>query len=148
MSLGLTPEFILNTTLKVGVIYKFNASDIINTSVPHHFIVIAIENENNYLAVCTTQLDAKIEYFKKRGLDLNTLAYITPNSSNGLDKDTYVNCNDYHIITREKLIEKITTREFQSTGDLSSEEYDKIVAAIRLSHTNDIPRFLLKYRTN
>ena len=146
MLLGFTPEFIINTTLKVGVIYKFNASDLIDTSEPHHFIVIAIENETNYLAVCTTQLDAKIEYFKKKGLDFNTLAYLTPNNGNGLKKDTYINCNDYHTISKEKLIEKISTKEFQLTGDLSSEEYDKIVAVIRLSYTNDIPQFLLKYR--
>lgn len=148
MSLNLSPQFIIDSTLKVGVIYKFNAKELIDTVVPHHFIVIAIENENNYLAVCTTQLNAKLEYFKKKGLDVNTLAHISPNLTNGLDRDTYVNCNDYHTISQNQLIEKIITKEFQLTGDLSSEEYEKIVKAIKLSHTNDIPAFLLKYRTN
>lgn len=148
MSIGISSQFVIDTTLKVGVIYKFNAPELLSTDVPHHFIIIAIEDETNYLAVCTTQLDAKIQYFKNNGIDLNTLAYLRPNSTNGLKRDTYVNCNDYHTVSRVNLKQKIESNQFEITGDLSLEEYQKIVDAIKLSFTNDIPNFLLKYQSS
>ena len=139
------PKIVIEATLKVGAIYKFEAPELISTSIPHYFIVIAIENESNYLSVCTTQLGNKIDYLNKMKYDLKTLAYITPNIDNGLEKDSYINCNDYHTMSKDELINKVQTRNFQPVGRLSLAEYNIILNSISLSYVNDIPSFLLKY---
>lgn len=141
----ITPKFVIDATLHIGAIYKFVAPELISTTVPHYFIVIAIENQTNYLSVCTTQLDNKLNHLTRMGANLNTLAYIRPNAGNGLTADTYINCNDYHTITKDELINKVQSKNLQPIGRLSEEEYSIIVNSISLSHTNDIPTFLLKY---
>jgi hypothetical protein len=139
------PKTAIDLTLKVGSVYKFEAPELIDTKTPHYFIVIAIENENNFLSVCTSQLHSKINHLKISGIDLNTLAFIKPTDSNGFTKDTYVNCNDYHVITKTELINKVQSKSFHWTGRLSEDDYNKILKSISLSYTNDIPSFLLKY---
>ena len=139
------PKIVIEATLKVGAIYKFEAPELITTSIPHYFIVIAIENENNFLSVCTTQLDNKIHHLTKMGYNLNTLAYIRPNSNNCFKEDTYINCNDYHTITKDELINKVQLKNFHPIGRLTKSEYENILNSISLSYTNDIPSFLLVY---
>lgn len=139
------PKIVIEVTLKVGVVYKFDAPELINTDIPHYFIVVGIENDNNYMVLCTTQLDAKLAYFTNKRYDPNTLAFILPTTSNGLKVKTYVNCNDYHTISKSELIKKVELNKFQLIGNLSKEEYEKIKFAIDLSYVNDIPTFLLQY---
>ena len=138
-------RIVIEATLKVGVVYKFDAPELIDTKIPHYFIVVAIENDDNYMVLCTTQLDAKLAYFKKKGYDPNTLALILPTSTNGLTDKTYVNCNDYHTISKDELIKKVEFNKFEPAGNLSKAEYEKIKFAIDLSYVNDLPLFLLKY---
>lgn len=145
MSLGFTPSIIIESTLKVGVIYKFEAAELIETSDPHYFIIVGIENDENYMVLCTTQRDAKIEHLRRMRYDLNTLAFIRPNSENGLKMDTYVNCNDYHTISKADLIKKVVSNNLKLTGNLTIEEYDILKKSIELSYVNDIPRYLLVY---
>ncbi len=109
-------ELVLASTLCIGTIYKFSAPELIDINIPHYFIVVAIEDDNNYMVVCTTQLDNKIKYFDNLGLDFNGLVYIKPDNTNGLTKDSYVNCNQYHTITRQELIIKIESEVFECTG--------------------------------
>ncbi|MGN7812084.1 hypothetical protein [Flavobacterium sp. 22076] len=138
-------QFVIQTTLKVGVIYKFIAPELIGTAIPHYFIVVAIDNEDNYMVLCTTQLDAKLMHIAHKRYHSDTLAFIAPTEKNGLTEKTYVNCNDYYTITRTELIRKIETSSFEIKGNLTKEEYDKIRFSIDLSHVNDIPTFMLKY---
>lgn len=138
-------KIVIEATLRVGAIYKFEAPELISTSIPHYFIVIAIENESNYLSVCTTQLGNKIDYLNRMKYNLDTLAYIKPNINNGLEQDSYINCNDYHTMSKDELIGKVQTRNFHPVGRLSLEEYNIILNSISLSYVNDIPSFLLKY---
>lgn len=139
------PKIVIEATLKVGVVYKFDAPELIDTKVPHYFIVVGIENYNNYMVLCTTQLGAKLTYFANKKYDPNTLAFILPTSSNGLKVKTYVNCNDYHTISKSELVKKVESNKFELIGNLSKEEYEKIKFAIDLSYVNDIPTFLLEY---
>lgn len=132
-------------TLKVGAIYKMKAPELINTDKSHYFIVTAINEDDNYIIVTTTQLDKKIEYFRKRELDFETLAYLSPTSENGFTVDTYVNCNDYFIINTAVLFRKESEGELFYSGRLCREEYERIASAINASRINDIPRFLLEY---
>lgn len=141
----LPPDFVITSTLKVGVIYKLKAPELINTSEKHYFVVVAINNENNYMLLSTTQMQNKIDYLKKKGYDLDTLAYLPPNEENGLTDDSYFNCNDYYVISKEQLIEKVKLGNLTISGNLSYEEYEKILYSINLSEVNDIPKFLLKF---
>lgn len=139
------PEFVINSTLSVGAVYKFSAPELINTTIPHYFIVVGIDCNDNYLVLCTTQLDKKLNYFQKKGLDPKTLAYLLPSNENGLTDDTYVNCNDYHYISKESLINKVRSSMLSVSGKITKPEYDDICTAIDLSHTNDLPAYLLVY---
>jgi hypothetical protein len=62
--------FFVNTTLKIGSIYKLTAPELIDTTIPHYFVVVAIDEDDNHLVLCTTQKDKKEEYFQKAGYDL------------------------------------------------------------------------------
>lgn len=139
----LPPEFVIEATLKIGVIYKFTAPELITTEIPHYFVVVAIEDETNYLCVCTTQLNSQLNYVQKKGYDADTLAYLKPTSDNGFTQDTYINCNDYHTISKKALIEKVKTKTFEITGNLNEDEYKIIKESINLSYVNDIPKNLL-----
>ena len=141
----LPPEFVITSTLKVGVVYKIIAPELITTNEAHYFVVVAINNADNYLLLSTTQFYTKIKYLKKRNFHLDTLALIEPNQDNGLTENSYFNCNDSYIITKEQLIEKVREGSLSITGNISLEEYNKLVYSINLSEVNDIPKFLLKY---
>lgn len=141
----LPPDYYITSTLKVGVVYKLEAPELINTKTPHYFIVVAVEDSNNYLCICTTQLQKKIAHITHTGGDLNTIAYLEPNSENGLTEKTYVNCNDYYEVSKDDLINKVEQGKLNYKGMLSKEEYQKIKDSINLSETNDIPKYLLIY---
>lgn len=139
------PRIVIEATLKVGAVYKFDAPEFITTSVPHYFIIVGIESENNYMAVCTTQLEAKLKHFKNMGYHEATLAYVSPNHHNGLTDKTYVNCNEYHYISKNDLITKVQSKKFEIKGNLSKDEFKSIKDAIVLSKVNDLPEFLLRH---
>lgn len=141
----LPPDFVITSTLKVGVVYKMVAPELISTDEAHYFIIVAISGSNNYMLLSTTQLHSKIEYLKKRGYDLNTLAHLKPTEVNGLTSDSYFNCNDSYTITRDQLIEKVKQGNLSISGNITLEEYNKLTYSIDLSEVNDIPKFLLNF---
>ena len=60
----LPPDFVISHTLKVGVVYKVVVPELIVTSKPHFFVVVAIHGDSNFLVLSTTQLQKKI---RKKG---------------------------------------------------------------------------------
>ena len=139
-------EQVILMTLKVGAVYKMEAPELINTSIPHYFVVVAINDDENFLILSTTQVERRTEYIRKKGYDINTLAYIEPKENNGLTQNSYFDCNKYYTITRDQLIKKVDKEKLFPKGELTEEEYNKILNAINLSTVNDIPKFLLKYK--
>ena len=140
-----SPENVISSTLSIGAVYKLTAPELISTTTPHYFIVVAIENDDNYLVLCTTQLNSKLNYLQRNGLDTNTLVYLVPSTDNGLTDDTYINCNDYYHISKSSLISKVQSGMLSITGKVFEDEYYQIASAIKLSHTNDLPDYLLIY---
>jgi hypothetical protein len=138
-----SPEDYINATLKVGVVYKFDASDIIGTDVPHYFVVVAIDEDDNYLVVSTTQREKKEEYFKNAGLDLSTLVYVKNDTYNGLTENSYINCNDKYHISRDRLIQKRAQGVLSCMGEISYNHYEQIRSGIKSSKLNDLPEELL-----
>ncbi|MBN2764903.1 MAG: hypothetical protein JXR27_00915 [Paludibacteraceae bacterium] len=145
--MNFTSEQIIAASLSVGCVFKLSAPELIDTTIPHYFIVVAIDGSDNYLVLCTTQLDKKINYLNKSNTDLNTIAYLEPSDDNGLTDKTYINCNDYHFISKENLIDKLHSGSLSFKGKVSSDEYDQIVTSIKLSYKNDLPEYLLVYES-
>lgn len=137
------PDYYINTTLEVGAVFKFPAKDLIDTDVPHYFIVVAIDEDDNYLVTCTSNKDGKINHFYYSNLDYSGLVYIKPSPENGLTDDTYVNCNDYHLIKKNVMIQKYKDGVLGRKGVVSYSHYDQIRRGIIESKINDIPDFLL-----
>lgn len=135
--------YTIDSTLSIGVIYKFEAPDLIDTDIPHFFIVVAVDAPDNYLVLCTTQLENKTKYFDKRKLDYSSLVYIKPDSLNKFKKDTYVNCNDYYTITTPVLKNKLESGSLSYIGNISLNHYLQIKNGIIQSPINDLPEYLL-----
>lgn len=139
----LPPQYVISSTLFVGTIYKFVAPELINTCIPHHFVVVGIDDSDNYLVLCTSQKVHKEAYFLRKNLDFTGLVHIKPDSSNGLTTETYVNCNDYFPISKSSLIKKTKEGKLSYTGTLSLNHFTQIKTGIINSHTNDLPHDLL-----
>ena len=141
----LPSETYIDTTLKIGSVYKFSAPEHIDTSIPHYFIVVAIDEDDNHMVLCTTQREKKEDYFRKMGFELTSLVYIKNDSSNGLTEDTWVNCNDTYVISRVDLIEKKSKGILEWVGEVSYNHYDQIRTGISCSFVNDLPIELLTH---
>ncbi len=141
----LPPDYVIESTLKIGTVYKFTAPELIETEIPHYFIIIAIDGDNNYLVLCTTNKEGKEEYFINAGLDFTGLVYIKPDENNGLKDYTYVNCNDYHIISKSSLIFKFSEGILDYIGYISLNHYSQIRKGIKQSYISDLPHYLLKH---
>jgi len=100
------------------------APELINTDIPHYFIVVGIEDSDNYLVLCTSQQQKKEDHFAKHNFDLDGLVYIKPNDINNLTKDTFINCNDYYCCETAVLSKKILNNELSFTGLLELKYYD------------------------
>ncbi|HEY9082881.1 MAG TPA: hypothetical protein VIN73_06075 [Vicingaceae bacterium] len=136
----LPPEYILSTTLKVGIVYKFSAEEYINSDIPHFFIVVAIDDDEIYTVNSTSQKNNKIKFFDKKGLDYSGLVFIKPDTDNGFTHDdNCVNCNDYYSFSKQSLLTKINSNNFEIAGTISYNHFDQIRNGICSSHINDLP---------
>ena len=136
------PEFIITKTLKVGTIYKMIAPEMIETSEPHYFIVVAIHEQMNYMFLSTTNISGKFKYYNGKE-DLDTLTNLSPNANNKLTKESYVDCNMKYVISKNQLVEKLKKEELKYTGYLTNTEYQKILNSMSLSKRLDLPKFII-----
>ena len=133
------PSFIINSTLEVGRVYKFSAPELIETDIPHFFVVIAIIGSDNYALVSTTKLQKRIDFLKSRQISLETLCYISPNGENGFTEDSYLDCNKYFAIPNGYLEQKVASGYFDVKGTISDEDFERIKYSITQSTLFDIP---------
>jgi hypothetical protein len=139
----LPPEYVINQTLSVGRIYKLYAPEIVNITIPHYFIVVAIDGDDNYMLVGTTKREKKEKHFENMGLDLSGLVCISSDSQNCLPEETWVNCNDHYHITKDDLVKKVELKSFEITGEVSLDHYFQLRAGIIGNDNNDLPEYLL-----
>jgi hypothetical protein len=133
----------IDSTLRIGSVYKLSAPEHIDTTIPHYFVVVAIDEDDNHLVLCTTQREKKEEYFKNAGYDLTSLVYIRNDTDNGLTEETWVNCNDTYPISRADLIRKRDEGILIWVGQISYNHYDQLRTGIKSSYINDLPHELL-----
>lgn len=141
----LPSERAINLTLKVGAVYKMTAPDLIDTDIPHYFVVIAVEDNDNYMLCSTTQYNKRVKYIKSRGWPTQTLSKIEPSEENCFTQDSFFDCNDYHTITKDSLVAKNKLGTLSYQGRISEKEYQIIVSGISYSFTNDLPPDFLIY---
>lgn len=135
----LPSSYVVGSTLQVGRVYKFSAPELLETDVPHYFVVIAIIDQDNYALVSTTQLHKRIAFLTSRGIDVDTLCHIEPTDDNGLTKDSYLDCNKYFSLPNAYLEEKVSSGFFEVSGTISDEDFEKIRYSISVSDLFDIP---------
>jgi len=141
--IAISSETYIDATLKIGSVYKLRAPEIIETNIPHYFVVVAIDEDDIHLVLCTTQKEKKEEYFMNAKLDLIGLVYIKDDITNGLTEETWVNCNDSYILLREDLIRKKEEGVLTWVGVVSYNHYNQLRTGIIKSYINDIPDELL-----
>ncbi|MCX6258253.1 MAG: hypothetical protein NTW49_10230, partial [Bacteroidia bacterium] len=110
---------------------------------PHYFIVIAINNDEIFLLKCTSQKEKKEKHFDRHRLDLSGLIFIKPDEINCLTEETFVNCNDYLLISKQILISKNKIGLLHYCGSISLNHYVQIKTGIENSYTSDLPKYLL-----
>lgn len=141
----LPSKFIIDSTLSVGTIFRLEAPELIDTPVPHYFIVVGKDEDENFMVICTSQGEKKEQYFKRNNLDFSGLVYINPDSTNNFTVDTYVNCNDYFPMSNMTLTSKLDDGKMQLTGNVSLNHYLQIKNGIIESDTNDLPEYVLNH---
>lgn len=99
---------------------------------PHpHVCLIGKGGEIILLSSATSQQATVEKFIRYRGLPLNTIVCIRPNSSNGLVKDTYINCNnDPHELDRGELWAMYSRSELQLFGNLSASDFEQVVLGL------------------
>jgi len=133
----------IKSTLQVGTIFKLCAPELIDTDIPHYFIIVAIDDDDIHMVVCTRQKDKREEYFRLMRFDLSGLVRIEPNSENGLTEESYVDCNQNHSTTKKALIQKKEDGLLKWIGEISYNQYDQIRTGIINSTINFLPKDLL-----
>jgi len=140
---GTLASLYVEKTLRIGAVYKMEAPELISTSIPHYFIIVARDCDDNFLVLCSASKEARVHHIEVMGYDYSTLIFIKPDKKNGLSKDTYVNCNDYYPFSKQSLIKKCNEGLLIHTGDISFNHYDQIRTGIHNSFVNDLPSALL-----
>lgn len=124
----------IQLNFQVGRVIYISAKEIIETDDPHYFIVVAkCDRDNGYLLVSTTQKETITKYFKSAGIKDNTIATLSPNSTNGLKDYSYFNCNKIIPIDAKFLESKLDEGMLEPTGYLNAEEYLYIKGVIEKS---------------
>lgn len=142
---GLSAEDQISYSLTPRAVYKMTAPELIQTDVWHYFIIVAIDESDIYMVMCTTQVDNKIRFFDIKGIDHSTLVHLNPTNENGLEVDSYVDCNEKHQITSNSLVNKLENSQLQYKGKISWVHFLQIRQAIIDSYINDLPEFLLPH---
>lgn len=116
-------------------IYYFSSSQLINTPIPHYFVCLKrTENEVLILACFTSQVAKRQRFIEITNLPKTTLVWVTPSLENGLEKDSYIDCNnvfEYTMVDFRNLYEQ---DKIAYVGEISDENFEEILIGI-----NDSP---------
>ena len=126
------PEKLIQGQIEEGKIYFFydsvpEGSDLI----PKHFhICLKIHEEIVYLLCCTTQEQTIDNYIQSTHLDWKTKVYIAPTATNGLTKDTFLNCNSIKSSDFEELVKLYKKGGISFSGEVTIDEFNTIKVGI------------------
>jgi hypothetical protein len=136
------PKEVFKRGLAVGNIYLLNKHKLKNTSLPHLFIVVGMNDDAVILfSCCTTQFEKRRKYIELTGLPLSTLVYIKKDAINKLDEPTYVDCNKIHPYTLEELHKYSNDGDLRLIGNLNDGKLEELKTGI-----NDSPNVEGEYK--
>lgn len=70
---------------------------------------------------------------KTNGIPLDTIVTLNPSKQNGLKRESYVDCNDYHALTPFNMNQKVTYKLVDEAGLLEKHQFEAVLLAITLS---------------
>lgn len=140
-----SPEYVINQYCKNGSVFRMTAPDLIGTSIPHFFIIMAIDGEDNFFVICTTKVHNREKYFKLNRIDSSCLVPIENDDQNGLTALSWVDCTRSFRFNRDNLVNKLKNEEIEYRGEISYNHYDQIRQGIHNNDISDIPKFLLNH---
>lgn len=114
-------------------IYKFSSNQI-NTTIPHFFVCVVCIDSDIILVCCTSDKNDK----NKRLIEMRdlyqTLVYIKPNEDeNGLNKDTWINCNKYFNYSFSEFSKMYESNQISIVGEVNDAEFEQIRLALLAS---------------
>ena len=116
-------------------VYYFSSAKL-NTSVPHYFICVLKGSSNTVILVCCTsdREDKRKKRIEKLGLH-TTLIWIKPDISNGLTKDTFVDCNSFFEYSIDDFKAMYENDLLEYKGEISETHYEQIINGLLDSPT-------------
>lgn len=136
----LTPEQIIAYTLKPGAVYKYSDKEVINTDVPHYFILINNDPLNEPLLLLTC-VSSKVKQSKKRvlrrGQALNTLVELLEKDYEFLKEDSIIDCNFKVIKSKDQLIDKCRSGKFIVEKEIDKVKLAELQQAFLLSNKHE-----------
>jgi hypothetical protein len=116
-------------------VYYFSSTKL-NTSVPHYFIAVLKGSKDTVILVCCTtdREDKRKKRIEKLGLH-STLVWIKPDNSNGLTKDTFVDCNSFFEYSIDDFKTMYENDLLEYKGEISETHYEQIINGLLDSPT-------------
>ncbi len=113
-------------------IYNFSSSQIKSID-NHYFIVVNIfDNSSVHLVCCTSQYEKRKKFNESRDLPGSTLVWISPDSGNKLNKDTYIDCNTLPVKYSIEDFRTMCLAELISyEGIISEYHYEQAIIGLR-----------------
>ena len=122
------PEALIRGQIAPRKVYRFNDTVPNGTGIisGHWHICFKVKDSIVYLLCCTTKEQTIDKYLHANHLDDKTKVYIAPTTENGLEKDTFLNCNTIRFCELDDLVKLLKDGLVQFTGEISDEEFQKI----------------------
>lgn len=127
------PKHLFTQNILPKKVYFFSSTQL-NTLIPHYFICISrAEDDMLILVCCTSQFEKRKRFIELRNLPFSTLVWIPPNEENGLEIDSYVDCNSYFDYTAEELWRLYDADNLDFKGEISNSHFQQIVLGLKES---------------
>ncbi|MEL7123514.1 MAG: hypothetical protein AAFO07_28980 [Bacteroidota bacterium] len=120
------PVDLFMSSISPRKVYYFS-SEKLNTNVPHYFICVAkADNELLILVCCTSQFEKRSRFIEINNFPTSTLVWINPDDENGLELDSYVDCNGYFDYTLEEFRKLYQEDLLEYKGEISENHFEQI----------------------
>lgn len=128
------PKSLLNSSLiKEKSVFYFSTSKI-SSPEPHNFVLVkCIDSSIIAFTCCTTNYNTIYKYIIRNGYPEETVASLDYNNYPFLSSPTYINCNSKTEFDYTEFLNLYQKGKVKYKGEISDEEYTKIVEGILLS---------------
>lgn len=136
----LTPEQIIEVTLKPGAVYKYTDPTALKNNIPHYFILLNKDPKNAAILifVCISSKVTKTKArAKKRKQAANTLVELQASNYEFLTMDSIVDCNNIAIRDKDWIINKYKNDVFGIEKEIDKVKQKALQDAFLKSKNHD-----------